>query len=326
MKEVELKMLERAKELLASGEVARVIGWKKGEFFFDPSPASFETVEELDGFVYNYFCGANLSKYLIQIAKKEGKTEKEPVKKAPNKRYNGKWTIWRLITKDENLGADHVEEAYFFELLASNGEKLLSSEEYTTYVGAVNGIATHKANIEKGNFRITLSKKGDFIFKLLNGKNSLLCTGANYSTRMRCESAVASVKRFAETAVLDEAVQEQYVKTPKDDNAPLPTLAEGCVGKWVIETIQDDQGEKIYYFELFANNGEKLLSSEEYTTYIGAVNGIQTHKANIADGNFHVLLTQRGDYIYKLLNPQVLLGLEREFCLLKFQLQRLSHI
>ncbi len=74
MKEVELKMKERAKELLASGEVARVIGWKKGEFCFDPSPASFESVEELDLFVYDWFCGANLSKYLIETSKKEGKT------------------------------------------------------------------------------------------------------------------------------------------------------------------------------------------------------------------------------------------------------------
>ena len=74
MKDVELKMIERAKELLASGEIARVIGWKKGEFYFDPVPASFETVEELDSLVYNYFCGANLSKYLIEMSKKEGKT------------------------------------------------------------------------------------------------------------------------------------------------------------------------------------------------------------------------------------------------------------
>ena len=74
MKDVELKMLERAKQLLESGEVARVIGWKKGDFCFDPSPASFESVEELDSFVYNWFCGANLSKYLIQASKKEGKT------------------------------------------------------------------------------------------------------------------------------------------------------------------------------------------------------------------------------------------------------------
>ena len=74
MKDVALKMLERAKELLESGEVARVIGWKKGDFCYDPIPASFETVEELNDFTYDWFCGANLSKYLIQMSKKEGKT------------------------------------------------------------------------------------------------------------------------------------------------------------------------------------------------------------------------------------------------------------
>ena len=47
MKEVEAKMLARAKELLESGEVARVVGWKKGDFCFDPTPASFESVDEL---------------------------------------------------------------------------------------------------------------------------------------------------------------------------------------------------------------------------------------------------------------------------------------
>ena len=74
MKAVELKMIERAKDLLSSGAVARVIGWKKGDFCYDPSPASFESVEELKDFVYNWFCGANLSKYLIEMSKKEGKT------------------------------------------------------------------------------------------------------------------------------------------------------------------------------------------------------------------------------------------------------------
>ena len=74
MREVELKMKERAAALLESGEVARVIGWKKGDFCHDPSPAVFESVEELESFVYDYFCGANLSKYLIDVSKKDGKT------------------------------------------------------------------------------------------------------------------------------------------------------------------------------------------------------------------------------------------------------------
>ena len=74
MRDVERKMKERAAELLRSGEAARVLGWKKGEFYFDPSPAFFETEEELSEFVYNGFCGANLSKYLIEAGKKPGKT------------------------------------------------------------------------------------------------------------------------------------------------------------------------------------------------------------------------------------------------------------
>ena len=74
MTELEMKIIEKAKSLLNSGEVNRVIGWKKGEFYHDPSPATFESVESLSEFVYNDFCGANLSKYLIEISKKEGKT------------------------------------------------------------------------------------------------------------------------------------------------------------------------------------------------------------------------------------------------------------
>jgi uncharacterized protein YegP (UPF0339 family) len=191
---------------------------------------------------------------------------------------------------------------YFFELHASNGEKLLSSEEYTTYNGAIRGIETHKANILRNNFRITLSKKGDYIFKLLSGKNMLLCMGEHYATRTRCEAAIESTKRFAKTAVIDENIQDQVVKVPVEDNSPIPPPADGYNGKWIINCNVSPDGEKVYYFELFANNGERLLSSEEYTTYIGAVNGIHTHKMNIQKGNFRISLTKHGDYIYKLLN------------------------
>ena len=68
------KLVERAKELLADGTVTRVIGWKRGEFSYDVTPAVFETAEELEkDFVYDGFCGANVSKYLIRESGKEGK-------------------------------------------------------------------------------------------------------------------------------------------------------------------------------------------------------------------------------------------------------------
>lgn len=74
MTELEKALIEKAKDLLEKGEVKRVVGWTKGEFVYDPSPATFESAEELENFVYDDFCGANLSKYLVKIAKKEGKT------------------------------------------------------------------------------------------------------------------------------------------------------------------------------------------------------------------------------------------------------------
>lgn len=74
MSELENRIVKKAEELLSGGEIKRVIGWKKGEFCFDPSPATFETADSLKDFVYNPFCGANLSKYLIEQSKKEGKT------------------------------------------------------------------------------------------------------------------------------------------------------------------------------------------------------------------------------------------------------------
>ncbi|MBR3971015.1 MAG: 4Fe-4S dicluster domain-containing protein [Ruminococcus sp.] len=67
-------MIKRAKELLADGTVNRVMGWKKGEFVYDTTPAVFETAEELEKeFVCNDFTQANLSKYLIKESRKEGK-------------------------------------------------------------------------------------------------------------------------------------------------------------------------------------------------------------------------------------------------------------
>ena len=64
------KLIARAKELLASGKVQKVVGWKKGLFEDDITPAVFTSAEELDkDFVFNENCKANLSKYLVGITK-----------------------------------------------------------------------------------------------------------------------------------------------------------------------------------------------------------------------------------------------------------------
>lgn len=72
MREINEMLQNKVKELLDNGTVDRIIGWEAGDFCYDMAPAMFtkENVEEL---LYNGFCGANQSKYLIAESQKEGK-------------------------------------------------------------------------------------------------------------------------------------------------------------------------------------------------------------------------------------------------------------
>ncbi len=72
--ELEASLISRARELLLNGDVARVVGWRIGDLPYNPEPAYFETPESLDEFVYNGFCGANLSKMMIEACSLDGKT------------------------------------------------------------------------------------------------------------------------------------------------------------------------------------------------------------------------------------------------------------
>ena len=68
-------LVEKAVSLLENGTVSSVLGWRKGEFDYDITPAVFSTAEDIkENFVWNDFCGANFSKYLVlKTRKAEGK-------------------------------------------------------------------------------------------------------------------------------------------------------------------------------------------------------------------------------------------------------------
>jgi len=69
------QMRNRAWELLMSGDIARVLAWEEGVFAQYPAPAFFHAPQDIDRFIYNEFCTANLSKYLLtEAALLEGKT------------------------------------------------------------------------------------------------------------------------------------------------------------------------------------------------------------------------------------------------------------
>ena len=212
--------------------------------------------------------------------------------------YAGKWEVLKLSATDA-LG-NEKESAFFFRLKASNGESLITSEDYTSLRGAWQGIETFKSNIERGNFKISITRKGKFIVKLLTNQGNLLAQGEKYSTRTQAMSAIASIKRFAETAIRDDEVKTvcvPYRESIETDRTYDPEKR----GKWVIhKIIMESENEASYCFELRASNGQVLFTSEEYATVASLKNGIKTHKKNIENGNIRAAITRNGDYIFKI--------------------------
>ena len=60
------QLTDKAVTLIENGTVTAILGWHKGEFQYDVTPHIFKSKEDLENnFVWNDFCGANFSKYLV---------------------------------------------------------------------------------------------------------------------------------------------------------------------------------------------------------------------------------------------------------------------
>ncbi len=69
------ELVKKACSLLENGTVSSVLGWRCGEFDYDITPSVFSSKDDIEkNFVWNDFCGANFSKYLVgKTARSEGK-------------------------------------------------------------------------------------------------------------------------------------------------------------------------------------------------------------------------------------------------------------
>ena len=116
------------KELLQDGTVNRVLGWKKGDLPYNPEPAFFKSAEELDEFIYDGFCGANLSKYMIKGSNLEGKT---------------------LIIADPMLATGASMVAVYKELIARCGKP--AHTHIASVIGCPEGVKMIEQNIDLEN-------------------------------------------------------------------------------------------------------------------------------------------------------------------------------
>ncbi|MBQ2393463.1 MAG: YegP family protein [Alistipes sp.] len=98
---------------------------------------------------------------------------------------------------------------YQFDLKATNGQVILSSEGYTTKAACLNGIASVKKNApEDGRYERKEAKNGAPYFNLKAGNGQVIGSSEMYSSEAARDNGIESVKKNApEAEIVDETVE-----------------------------------------------------------------------------------------------------------------------
>lgn len=98
---------------------------------------------------------------------------------------------------------------FHFNLLASNGQVVLSSEQYKAHASALNGIESVRKNAEReGAFEIREASNGKHYFVLKATNGQIVGQSQMYASQHSAEQGCDSVRRHAPAAVLeDESTQ-----------------------------------------------------------------------------------------------------------------------
>ena len=106
-----------------------------------------------------------------------------------------------------------------FDLKAGNGEVILTSEVYTTKAACLNGIESVKANcigevedqtaepieaVKHPKFELYQDKAGEYRFRLKAKNGEIIGVSEGYASKAGCENGIASVKKNAPEAAVEE--------------------------------------------------------------------------------------------------------------------------
>ncbi|WP_237275877.1 YegP family protein [Tenacibaculum ovolyticum] len=108
----------------------------------------------------------------------------------------------------------------------------------------------------KSKFEIKKRKDEDFMFNLKAGNGEVILTSQGYESKQGCETGIASVK----------------VNAPFDNSYDKK------------QAVNSN-----YYFNLKANNGQIIGTSEMYASTVGRNKGIASVKKNAPDAEIVVL-------------------------------------
>ena len=104
-------------------------------------------------------------------------------------------------------------------------------------------------------------------FDLMAGNGQVIATSEVYSSAAACKKGIASVKKNAPVAAVEDQTVEGFAKekNPK------------------FEIYKDKAGE--FRFRLKATNGQVIATGEGYAAMAGCMNGVESVKKNAPDAD-----------------------------------------
>ena len=117
----------------------------------------------------------------------------------------------KFVIRETNTG-------WKFDLKATNGEVIATSEVYTTKAACVNGAESVAKNAPVANladlteggeatnpkFELYQDKAGEYRFRLTARNGEIIAVSEGYKAKASCENGIASVRKNAEGAPIEE--------------------------------------------------------------------------------------------------------------------------
>ncbi|ANE50624.1 YegP family protein [Flavisolibacter tropicus] len=98
----------------------------------------------------------------------------------------------------------NTNNQYYYNLKAANGEKVLSSEGYTTKQACINGIASVKVNAPYDSRYERKNGYSNYTFNLKSANGEIIGRSENYTSESGRENGIAVVKRDAPLAPVED--------------------------------------------------------------------------------------------------------------------------
>jgi uncharacterized protein YegP (UPF0339 family) len=141
-------------------------------------------------------------------------------------------------------------DGFHFNLKSGNGAILLTSEAYTSRTGAINGALSVLDNgVDPAQFEVNQTTTG-WNLHLKAANHETIAFSQVYSTKSNATRAITSSVK---------AVNSYLDKKESNTTGARVEVLQGESGQW--------------RFNVHAKNGQIVLSSEQYTSEAGAVNG-----------------------------------------------------